>query len=127
TDAVVVRIRYGVHLEHAHNEGEAVAADNLEVVEIESRIWDGPAHHARRARVKLLVVAVGAAVGHDGRQRRASATGAASTLLVVGPPRRDIPQRDGSQASDVDANFHGGRAREHVDRAVLATLGTLDV
>ena len=83
-----------------------------------SGLRGGPATIWLRMIVVVAVVRAVLGIGEHGGNGRPAAAGAAGALLIVLPLRRDIPQADGDQRADVDANLHGRRATEHVDRPV---------
>ena len=79
-----------------------VARDRLRVVE-----------------VVQVVASTAAECGHE-REGLASTAGATDPLLIVEPLRRHICLVDRLQSANVDADFHCGRHRQHVDFLRLA-------
>ena len=61
-------------------------------------------------------MAIGAPEGDHRGDGIAAPPGPAGTLLVAGPRRRHVTEGDTRQGANVDANLHGGGARQDVNR-----------
>lgn len=105
-------------------------AHEVAVIQAEARDSDSSGDHTLRETVKVLVVraARGTHPGKDSDQRGlAAAAGATGTLSIVARAGRDIPQHDGVQMADVNAQLHCGRADEHVQRIRRIAEAQLDI
>ena len=103
-------------LKAADQIGEGLAAGDDGIVEVENWIGCGPSDDGCWIAEKALVVAVGAAEHDDSGKPGAAPAGTTRALLIVGSARRHVSERHRSQAADVDANLHRGRATQNVDR-----------
>ena len=89
-----------------------------------SRAWPAD-HHFWMFEMKGIVRA-SLSEGEHTRDRCSSAPRAAGALLIVLPQRRNSPETNRGQRSDVDAHFHrGGAAQDINGRLVLSQRNIL--
>jgi hypothetical protein len=102
--------------------GANVAPRNLGVVKGQLRIDHVTANHAGGLCKVVLVVAVRTAKRDDRSDRCTATTCATRALLVIGAAGRHVTQGHARQHADIDADFHGRRARQDVDCGRAASL-----
>ncbi len=106
-----------------------VRLHQIGVCQIEPRRHHLAGHHALRLAEKVLVVAApDGAIGRD-EGRLTTAPGAPATLGVIRRRRRHVAHMDDVQVGDIDAELHGRRAKQRLERpgakvalAILAPL-----
>ena len=78
--------------------------------------------------VAKVVVIVGVAISGEGKHqgRSAAATGATTALRIIRGGRWEVPQMDDGEIANIDAEFHGRRAKEDRKLALFELLLALD-
>src|SRR6266446_7862798 len=96
-----------------------MAPRDVTVVQGEFGIIYRPSNHLVRVQEIVLVMAIRATECGNRSNRVSPPSCATCTLLIVGPRRRHIAQRDAGEGANIDPNLHSRRARKDINGGAI--------